>query len=107
FSSLGLRGTHDPVAILSVLREVGSRIDLFCQAGQIAVPRQSSALLALVERTVHQMRPPRPGHLFHPKVWVCKYVPDRGDQSGDGSSDGNDARYRLLVLSRNLTDDSC
>jgi hypothetical protein len=107
FSSLGLGSTHDPVAILTVLREVGNRIDLFCQAGQIAVPRQSSALLALLEKTVHQMRPPRPGHLFHPKVWVCKYVPDLRDHSGDGSSDGTDACYRLLVLSRNLTDDSC
>lgn len=107
FSSLAFRGTPDPVAILSVLREVGSRIDLFCQAGQIAVPRQSSALLALLEKTVHLMRPPRPGYLFHPKVWVCKYVLDGGAQGGNESSDGNDVRYRLLVLSRNLTDDSC
>lgn len=89
----GLSGGHaDPIAMLSALRDVADRIDIFCQAGQIGVPRTDSTLLAYLEPVIHQVGQPRRGRLFHPKVWVCKYQ----DESGA-------AVYRLLVLSRNLT----
>ncbi len=43
---------------------------------------------------VHQVKAPRPGHLFHPKLWVLRYVDDEGDE-----------RFRLVCGSRNLTHD--
>jgi hypothetical protein len=94
FASFTLSGTPDPVAALEAVRACADRLDVFCQAGQIAVPSQPSDLLAFLEPMVHEVHRPRPGHLFHPKVWLLRYCnPDDVD------------RYRLLCLTRNLTND--
>ena len=50
--------------------------------------------MAFLEPVVHEVRRPL-GGLFHPKVWFVRYVDDDGDPS-----------YRLLVLTRNLTNDN-
>ncbi|MXW23881.1 MAG: hypothetical protein F4X80_07915 [Chloroflexi bacterium] len=84
----------DPIEVMEGLRGMGERLDVFCQAGAIGVARWPSDLLALVEDVIHPVRRPRPGHIFHPKVWVLRFV-DRSDEPA----------YRLLVLSRNLTPD--
>ncbi len=84
----------DPVEVIQALREMSARFDVFCQAGAISDRRWPSDLLALLEDVVHDVRRPRPGNVFHPKVWVLRFV----DQSTSPS-------YRLLVLSRNLTAD--
>ncbi|HEX5407972.1 MAG TPA: phospholipase D family protein [Pseudonocardiaceae bacterium] len=85
-------GTPDPVAAMEAVRSCADRVDVFCQAGQIAIPARHSDLLAFVEPMVHEVRPPRPGRLFHPKVWLLRYLTDDGETS-----------YRLLCLTRNLT----
>ena len=84
----------DPIEIMEALREMGGRLDIFCQAGAIGAGRWPSDLVALLEGAIHQVSPPRPGHIFHPKVWVLRLL-DRAQALS----------YRLLVLSRNLTDD--
>ena len=94
FASFELSGTPDPVAALEAVRACADRLDVFCQAGQMAVPGQSSDLMAFLEPMVHEVRRPRPGHLFHPKVWLLRY-----------RNPGADDRYRLLCLTRNLTHD--
>jgi hypothetical protein len=94
FASFGLSGAPDPMAVLEAVRACADRLDVFCQAGQMTVPSQPSDLLAFLAPMVHEVRRPRPGHLFHPKVWLLRYRnPDDVD------------RYRLLCLTRNLTDD--
>lgn len=85
-------GTPDPVAAMEAVRSCADRVDVFCQAGQIAIPARHSDLLAFVEPMVHEVRPPRPGRLFHPKIWILRYLEDDGEAS-----------YRLLCLTRNLT----
>lgn len=94
FASFGLSGTPDPVAALEAVRACADRVDIFCQAGQMAVPGQPSDLMAFLEPMVHEVRRPRPGHLFHPKVWLLRY-----------RAPGEPDRYRLLCLTRNLTHD--
>ena len=84
----------DPVEVMEALREMSARLDVFCQAGAISAGSWPSDLLALLENVIHEVRRPRPGHIFHPKVWVLRFV----DRSHEPS-------YRLLVLSRNLTAD--
>ena len=79
---------------MEALRGMGDRLDLFCQAGAINAGAWPSDLLALLENVIHEVRRPRPGHIFHPKVWVLRFV----DHSQEPS-------YRCLVLSRNLTAD--
>ena len=94
FSSIALATTTpDPVSALEAVRLAAEKVDVFCQAGSIAIPARASALLAFVEPMVHGVRRPK-GGLFHPKVWFVKYVDAQGDPL-----------YRLLVLTRNLTND--
>ena len=85
--------TTDPLALMESVRRHAGHIDVFYQAGQVAIPPRDLSILALLEDSVHPTVAPRPGFIFHPKIWVLKYV-------GDG-----DASYRLLVLTRNLTFD--
>ena len=84
----------DPIEVMEALRGMGDRLDVFCQAGAINAGTWPSDLLALLENVIHEVRRPRPGHIFHPKVWVLRFV----DHSQEPS-------YRCLVLSRNLTAD--
>lgn len=86
--------TDIPVAAREAVRSCTDRVDVFCQAGQITIPGQASDLMAFLEPTVHEVRRPRPGHLFHPKLWLLRY---RADSEPD--------RYRLLCPARDLTHD--
>lgn len=93
-----VRGSgEDPsnsVALLNAIRKVSDRIDIFCQAGLIRVPRQANDLLAVLEPTIHQVTPSGSNSLFHPKVWLLEFEAD------------GDYRYRFLCSSRNLTPDT-
>ena len=85
---------QDPIEVMEALRTESGLIDVFCQAGCISAGGWPTDLLALLENVVHEVRRPRPGHVFHPKVWVLRFLdPSR------------DPFFRLLVLSRNLTSD--
>lgn len=84
----------DPLGVLHALQSTVDRIDVFCQAGMIRVPPDGAGILGFVEPVVHQVRRPRPGRLFHPKIWVLSFVRDSGER-----------RMRLLCGSRNLTND--
>jgi hypothetical protein len=94
FAAFELRSTPDPVAALEAVRACADRVDVFCQAGQITVPAQASDLMAFLEPMIHKVDRPRPGHLFHPKLWLLRY-----------SSDDDTPQHRLLCLTRNLTRD--
>ena len=94
FAGFRFEDQPDPIEVMESLREMSGRFDVFCQAGAISDRRWPSDLLALIEDVVHGVERPRPGHIFHPKVWVLRFR----DQSHEPS-------YRLLVLSRNLSAD--
>ena len=94
FAGFRFEDQPDPIEVMESLREMSRRFDVFCQAGAISDRRWPSDLLALLEDVVHEVKRPRPGHIFHPKVWILRFL----DQSRRPS-------YRLLVLSRNLTAD--
>ena len=83
----------DPVEVMQALRAMSGRMDIFCQAGAIHAGKWPSDLVALLESGIHAAAPPRRGHIFHPKTWVLRF---RGPSQ--------ELSYRLLVLSRNLTD---
>lgn len=82
----------DPLVLLRSLRRYADRIAVFCQSGRIAVPRTQQLLFASLEDSVVQVSPSSNG-IFHPKVWVLRFVAEGG------------VRYRLICLSRNLTFD--
>ena len=88
---------EDPLALLEAARRHAKRIVLFCHGGYAAIPRPGQAALSFLEGSVVSAFPParnREGGIFHPKVWVLRYV-----------SEGRPARYRLVSQSRNLTFD--
>lgn len=94
FSSFAISSRlPDPVTALEAVRAAAAKVDIFCQGGNISIPNRAPDLLAFVEPMVHAVQRPA-GHLFHPKVWFVRYVDDAGNES-----------YRLLVLTRNLTND--
>ena len=82
----------DPIEIMEALRRTSQRLDIFCQAGAISAAKWPSDLVALLEKSVHEVRRPRPDRIFHPKVWALRLLGPAGDPS-----------FRLVVLSRNLT----
>jgi hypothetical protein len=93
FASHEMRSRPDPIAALEAVRACADRVDIFCQAGQIALPTQASDLMAFLEPMVHPVARPRPGFLFHPKIWFLRYV----------GADLPDS-YRLICSTRNLVD---
>lgn len=93
FASHEMRNRPDPIAALEAVRSCTDRVDIFCQAGQIAVPQRASDLMAFLEPMLHPVVRPRPGFLFHPKVWFLWYR----------STDLPD-KYRLICSTRNLVD---
>jgi len=89
-------GGAEPVGLLEAIRRHASRITMFCQAGQIAVPARRRAVFAWLEDAVVEVAAPRPGRLFHPKLWVARY----------GEVDGHRLVLRVLCATRNLTFDA-
>jgi hypothetical protein len=86
--------TDHPLRLLDAIRRYADRITIFCQAGQIAVPRPDQPLYTYLEQTVCEAIAPSPMGAFHPKIWVLRFT-------GDAVA----VRYRFLCLSRNLTFD--
>lgn len=79
---------------LRAVREMASRLSVFCQAGGIHVPAEWRDAFLWLEASVVQVRPKAERAVFHPKVWLLRFA----NQAGA-------VHYRLLVLSRNLTYD--
>jgi len=88
----GADGAVDSLEIVESLRRYADRLTLFCHAGRIALLKAHYPQLAFLEDTIVECLPPS-GGAFHPKVWVLRFKADEGE----------DIRYRMLCLSRNLT----
>ena len=81
------------VMLLEGLRRSAEHLVVFCQAGQIYVPKIPHILYALLEPVVVPVTAPL-GGAFHPKLWALRFV-----------GEGEKAVLRVVVLSRNLTHD--
>lgn len=83
----------DTLALLESIRRYADRTTLYCHAGGIGPLAEYPRLLTFAEDSLVQVVPRTPGHLFHPKLWALRF-------KCDGS-----LIHRLLISSRNLTDD--
>jgi hypothetical protein len=94
----------DPLALLEALRRYAGKITVFCQAGQIHVPKHVQLLLGYLENSVYEVQSPqsRRGGVFHPKLTVLRYTVQDGNDSEEKLPP---VTYRLLCSSRNLTFD--
>jgi hypothetical protein len=84
----------DPLMLLRTLRKYADRMAIFCQAGRISVPNMQQPLYANLEQSIVQVGSRGNRGIFHPKVWVLRFI-----------KDGAPVSYRLICLSRNLTFD--
>lgn len=89
----------NPICLLEALRATGDKVAVFCEGGQIHMPRKVTSLYALLEEMVYPVKTVKKKNIskypsFHPKFWLLRYV----DKSGD-------VLYRTVILSRNLTFD--
>ena len=90
---------NNPVCLLEALRSTGDKVALFCEGGQIHLPSNVTQLYILLEKMVFPVKTSKDKRIaqfpsFHPKFWLIRY------RNNDG-----DLRYRVIVLSRNLTFD--
>ena len=90
---------QNPISMLLALQKVSDKITLFCEAGQIKRPSKPNVLCSLLERMVVTVKLPFDNKIkrypaFHPKMWLVEYK----------NKEGNN-RYRLIVMSRNMTFD--
>ncbi|NYS60707.1 hypothetical protein [Vreelandella salicampi] len=83
------------LALLEAVGQLNGRLKVFYQAGKIKLPGSYNRLFALLEPW---LQPVMPGNVayssFHPKFWLLRYTAPK-----------RPVRYRLIVLSRNLTFD--
>ena len=86
---------NNPAAVTEALRKTSDKLTVFCQQGQIKVPKKDNKLFNYLEPIVHDVQPPGNNGVFHPKIWVLRFT-------------GEDCPpfYRFLCLSRNLTFDN-
>ena len=82
----------DPLAPLASVRRCADKVSVFCQAGQIYVPKSERTLFSYLEKSVFEVLPPK--GVFHPKLWFLRFT------AADVP-----VFYRVLIASRNLTFD--
>ena len=90
---------NNPVCLLEALRSTGDSVALFFEGGQIHMPNQVTPLYILLEKMVFSVKTSKRKGVaaypsFHPKFWLIRY-----------RSNDDVVRYRVIVLSRNLTFD--
>ena len=90
---------NNPVCLLEALRSTGDKVALFCEGGQIHMPNRVTPLYILLEKMVFSLKTAKKRGIaaypsFHPKFWLIRY------KNNEGS-----LKYRVIILSRNLTFD--
>ena len=87
-------GEGERIQLLEAIQRCPEVLRIYHQKGRIHVPRNQNRLYGLLEDCVVGVLPKSADSSFHPKVWILRYESDSGP-----------VRYRLIVLSRNLTYD--
>lgn len=82
------------VQLLEAIQRCPDVLRVYHQSGKIHVPRKHNRLYGLLEPCVVGILPDDAYTAFHPKVWVLRYEQDDAP-----------TKYRVIVLSRNLTYD--
>lgn len=80
----------EPVDVLTALRLTADKIDIFHQVGRIPMPHEPTALVTLLEESLHGVH--QPGAIFRPTMFLARY------EHRDGT-----IGMRLLVLTRDFT----
>ena len=82
------------IQLLEAIKRCPDVLRVYHQKGRISVPKKHNRLFGLLESCVIGVPPTSLYSSFHPKLWVLRY-----------EATGAPTRYRVIVLSRNLTYD--
>src|SRR6056297_534125 len=83
----------DEIQLLEALENNYNKIDIFCQKGEIKIPKNINILYGFLEDTIIESVIKEGAKSFHPKIWLLRFKKEK------------DLKYRLVVLSRNITFD--
>ena len=84
----------DPYALLKSVRAYAESITVYCQATRIANPPKYRPILGYIEGSVVQVQAPAEDGIFHPKVWVLRFLRE--------ADCGDDIRARVEGLRAGL-----
>lgn len=84
----------DPLALFLSLKGTASKIDIFCQLGNISSKVSDNKLYRFIENSINEIYLDN-GKSFHPKIWIIRFEKESAP-----------AIYKIINLSRNLTNDS-
>ena len=90
----------DDMYAFAALSEMKGKLLVFCEKGRIFGAGDYSRLYCMIESSIVEVNLKSAGFKypsFHPKTWIIRFTPN--GRSGP-------ARYRVCILSRNLTFDS-
>lgn len=96
FYAQPIEGSPDQLRydMLDAITNASKKITIFCQKGQIKVPKKYHPLMAYWENGIVQVQMEKVNESFHPKVWIVRY-----------DSPNSPVVYRVMITSRNLTFD--
>lgn len=80
--------------MFEALTKVPNHVQLFCQRGKIKKPAFYHNILAFWENSIEQVQLDSYLRSFHPKIWLVRYKPLKGNLP---------VRYKFICSSRNLT----
>jgi len=85
----------NPIALVDAIRKTSDHFAIFCQRGNIKIPKQKTYLYQYLEKIVNEVQPNDKNGVFHPKIWVMRF-----------KSEDEPILYRFLCFSRNITFDN-
>ena len=76
---------NNPICILSALQKISDKVVVFCEAGQIKVPKQASPLSILLDKMIVPVALEYDNKIkrfpaFHPKTWLVTYSNDQDER---------------------------
>lgn len=90
----------EKLALLEGIGQLKGKLKVFYQKGNIACPAEFNRLFTFLEPCLHPVIPEGGVYSsFHPKLWLLRFV------KKDSKTNKEEVRYRLVMLSRNLTFD--
>ena len=84
------QGRYD---LLDAIEKTADILNIYCQKGKMKVPGKFNYLFAYLEDSISEIIPPNHVSSFHPKIWILRF------------KKAQEIKYRVIVLSRNLTFD--
>lgn len=95
----------EKLALLEAIGQIKGKLKVFYQKGNISYPAKFNRLYTFLEPCLQAVVPEGGAFSsFHPKLWLLRFI-ETVDANSKANTKKPAVRYRLIVLSRNLTFD--